>query len=116
MEKAKAQSAELKRVIYWGSTASDALETLMSKPGYENFTACDTAADDVCLIAFTSGTTGEPKGTMHFHRDMLATCDSYGRHVLRANAEDRFIGSPPLAFTFGLGGLVLFPMRVGAAG
>jgi 2-aminobenzoate-CoA ligase len=69
----------------------------------------------VCLIAFTSGTTGEPKGTMHFHRDMLATCDSYGRHVLRAEARDRFIGSPPLAFTFGLGGLVLFPLRVGAA-
>src|SRR5262245_5394410 len=52
---------------------------------------------------------------MHFHRDMLATCDSYGRHVLRAEARDRFIGSPPLAFTFGLGGLVLFPLRVGAA-
>src|SRR5436305_1404300 len=75
----------------------------------------DTASDDVCLIAFTSGTTGEPKGTMHFHRDILATCDSYGRHVLRAEATDRFIGSPPLAFTFGLGGLVLFPLRVGAA-
>src|SRR5207247_8280056 len=52
---------------------------------------------------------------MHFHRDILATCDSYGRHVLRANAQDRFIGSPPLAFTFGLGGLVLFPLRIGAA-
>ena len=87
----------------------------MQKPGYEHFTACDTASDDVCLIGFTSGTTGEPKGTMHFHRDMLATCDSYGRHVLRAQAADRFIGSPPLAFTFGLGGLVLFPLRVGAS-
>ena len=52
---------------------------------------------------------------MHFHRDMLATCDSYGRHVLRPTADDRFIGSPPLAFTFGLGGLVLFPLRVGAS-
>ena len=71
--------------------------------------------DDVCLIGFTSGTTGEPKGTMHFHRDMLATCDSYGRHVLRAEPSDRFIGSPPLAFTFGLGGLVLFPLRIGAS-
>ena len=87
----------------------------MRKPGYENFTACDTASDDVCLIGFTSGTTGEPKGTMHFHRDMLATCDSYGRYVLRPQATDRFIGSPPLAFTFGLGGLVLFPLRVGAS-
>ena len=68
----------------------------------------------MCLIAFTSGTTGVPKGTMHFHRDMLAICDSFGKHVLRAVLEDRFIGSPPIAFTFGLGGLVLFPLRVGA--
>jgi 2-aminobenzoate-CoA ligase len=115
MEKARSAAPGLERIVYWGSGAPDALETLMAKPGYETFTACDTASDDVCLIGFTSGTTGEPKGTMHFHRDMLATCDSYGRHVLRADASDRFIGSPPLAFTFGLGGLVLFPLRVGAA-
>jgi 2-aminobenzoate-CoA ligase len=115
MEKARAQAPILERVVYWAGESTDDLEALMAKPGYENFSACDTAADDVCLIAFTSGTTGEPKGTIHFHRDMLATCDSYGRHVLRAKAHDRFIGSPPLAFTFGLGGLVLFPMRVGAA-
>ena len=115
MEKAKAQSSDLKRIVYWGSMAPDALETLMAKPGYEHFVACDTAADDVCLIAFTSGTTGEPKGTMHFHRDMLAICDSYARHVLQANASDRFTGSPPLAFTFGVGGLVLFPLHIGAS-
>ena len=115
MEKARPLAGELERVVYWGSGTPDALEALMAKPGYEHFTACDTASDDVCLIAFTSGTTGEPKGTMHFHRDMLATCDSYGRHVLRAQATDRFMGSPPLAFTFGLGGLVLFPLHVGAA-
>jgi 2-aminobenzoate-CoA ligase len=115
MEKARPLAGELERVVYWGSGAPDALEALMAKPGYETFAACDTASDDVCLIAFTSGTTGEPKGTMHFHRDMLATCDSYGRHVLRADARDRFMGSPPLAFTFGLGGLVLFPLHVGAA-
>jgi 2-aminobenzoate-CoA ligase len=115
MEKAKAQCPELARVVYWGRESADSLETLMAQPGYERFTACDTANDDVCLIAFTSGTTGEPKGTMHFHRDILATCDTYGRHVLRPEASDRFIGSPPLAFTFGLGGLVLFPFRVGAA-
>jgi 2-aminobenzoate-CoA ligase len=95
--------------------APDALETLMMKPGYDKFTACDTSSDDVCLIAFTSGTTGEPKGTMHFHRDMLAICDSYAKHVLRAEPTDRFTGSPPLAFTFGLGGLVLFPLRIGAS-
>jgi 2-aminobenzoate-CoA ligase len=115
MEKARGAAPGLARAVYWGSGAPDALEALMAKPGYESFAACETASDDVCLIGFTSGTTGEPKGTMHFHRDMLATCDSYGRHVLRADASDRFIGSPPLAFTFGLGGLVLFPLRVGAA-
>jgi len=115
MEKARPLAGDLERVVYWGSGAPDALEALMARPGYETFAPCDTASDDVCLIAFTSGTTGEPKGTMHFHRDMLATCDSYGRHVLRAQATDRFMGSPPLAFTFGLGGLVLFPLHVGAA-
>src|SRR5216684_4612018 len=115
MEKARTLAPDLERVVYWGSGAPNALEALMATPGYESFTACDTASDDVCLIGFTSGTTGEPKGTMHFHRDILATCDSYGRHVLRADASDRFIGSPPLAFTFGLGGLVLFPLRVGAS-
>jgi 2-aminobenzoate-CoA ligase len=115
MEKARPLAPDLRRVVYWGGDASDALEMLMGKSGYDRFTACDTASDDVCLIGFTSGTTGEPKGTMHFHRDVLATCDSYGRHVLRAGADDRFIGSPPLAFTFGLGGLVLFPLRVGAS-
>ncbi|WP_431281698.1 AMP-binding protein [Humitalea sp. 24SJ18S-53] len=80
----------------------------------DSFAACDTSADDVCLIGFTSGTTGEPKGTMHFHRDMLAICDAYSAQVLKPLPSDRFIGSPPLAFTFGLGGLVLFPFRVGA--
>jgi 2-aminobenzoate-CoA ligase len=115
MEKAKAVAPDLKRIVYWGEGRNDGLEAMMQQPGYEQFSACDTAADDVCLIGFTSGTTGEPKGTMHFHRDMLAICDSYARHVLRAEPSDRFIGSPPLAFTFGLGGLVLFPLRIGAS-
>lgn len=112
MEKAKAAADGLS-VTYWGE--GGALEALMAQPGYERFEAVDTAQDDVCLIGFTSGTTGEPKGTMHFHRDLLAICDAYSRHVLRPSAADRFIGSPPLAFTFGLGGLVLFPLRVGAS-
>jgi len=115
MEKARALAPMLAQVVYWGSGAGDSLEDLMTKPGYEHFEACDTASDDVCLIAFTSGTTGVPKGTMHFHRDMLAICDTFGKYVLRAGRDDRFIGSPPIAFTFGLGGLVLFPLRVGAA-
>ena len=81
-------------------------------PSFENV---DTAADDVALIAFTSGTTGKPKGTMHFHRDVLAICDCFPRSMLKPAADDVFIGSPPFAFTFGLGGLLLFPMRFGAS-
>jgi 2-aminobenzoate-CoA ligase len=115
MEKARPLAPALERVVYWGSGGADSLETLMAQPRYESFTACDTASDDVCLIAFTSGTTGVPKGTMHFHRDMLAICDTFGKNVLCASPDDRFIGSPPIAFTFGLGGLVLFPLRIGAA-
>ncbi len=115
MEKTRPLAPVLERVVYWGSGKADSLETLMATPGYERFEACDTASDDVCLIAFTSGTTGVPKGTMHFHRDMLAICDTFGKYVLRATRDDRFIGSPPIAFTFGLGGLVLFPLRIGAA-
>ena len=84
-----------------------------SKPA--TFRNVDTSADDVALIAFTSGTTGEGKGTMHFHRDVLAICDCFPKYVLQATADDVFCGSPPFAFTFGLGGLVLFPMRIGAS-
>jgi 2-aminobenzoate-CoA ligase len=79
------------------------------------FAPVDTAAGDVCLISFTSGTTGIPKGTMHFHRDVLAICDCFPPHTLGSRPDDVFIGTPPLAFTFGLGGLLLFPLRVGAA-
>lgn len=102
-------------VLVFDDPAPDALEARMSRHGAP-FAAAGTAADDVCLISFTSGTTGIPKGTMHFHRDLLAICDCFPRHILRAQANDVFIGTPPLAFTFGLGGLLLFPLRVGAAG
>ncbi len=114
MERARTLAADLQRVVYWGSGGPDGLEALMAEAS-SDFEAVDTAADDVCLIAFTSGTTGEPKGTMHVHRDLLAVCDSYGANVLAAGPADRFIGSPPLAFTFGLGGIVLFPLRIGAS-
>ena len=80
-----------------------------------DFPPAPTRADDLCLIAFTSGTTGEPKGTMHVHRDMLAICDGYAAQVLRARPDDVFIGTAPLAFTFGLGAVVLFPLRIGAS-
>jgi len=79
------------------------------------FTAVDTGRDDVALLGFTSGTTGDAKATMHFHRDLLIIADSYAREVLDVQPEDIFIGSPPLAFTFGLGGLAIFPLRFGAA-
>ncbi|MFN6953206.1 MAG: AMP-binding protein [Acetobacteraceae bacterium] len=110
MDKAREASSDLKHLVTWGD--GDLEARCAAQPA--GFAPCDTAADDVCLIGFTSGTSGEPKGTMHFHRDLLAICDSYGRHVLKPEPTDRFIGSPPLAFTFGLGGLVLFPFRVGA--
>lgn len=78
------------------------------------FDAVETFQDDVALIGFTSGSTGEPKGTMHFHRDLLIIADGYAREVLGVTPEDVFVGSPPLAFTFGLGGLAIFPLRFGA--
>ncbi len=111
----QAMTARGGRVVCWGADDdADSLDArLRAKPAH--FEAHDTAADDVALIAFTSGTTGEGKGTMHFHRDVLAICDCFPRHVLRPEPDDVFCGTPPLAFTFGLGGLVLFPARVGAS-
>ncbi len=79
-----------------------------------SFDPCDTAADDVSLIAFTSGTTGQPKGCVHFHRDVLAIADTFSRSIVQPEADDVFAGSPPLAFTFGLGGLLIFPLRAAA--
>ena len=79
------------------------------------FEAVKTGRDDVALLGFTSGTTGEPKATMHFHRDLLMIADAYAKEVLDVQPDDIFVGSPPLAFTFGLGGLAIFPLRFGAA-
>ncbi len=94
--------------------APDSLETCMVKKA-EHFETVVTAAQDVAIIAFTSGTTGTPKATMHYHRDLIATCETYGAEVLRPRQDDLFCGSPPLGFTFGLGGLLLFPLYAGAA-
>jgi 2-aminobenzoate-CoA ligase len=102
------------RTLYFGGSGGDDLEARMAaKP--KHFENVATAAEDVALIAFTSGTTGKPKAAMHYHRDILATCETFGRYVLESRADDIFCGSPPLAFTFGLGGLLLFPLHAGAA-
>ncbi|RYF59519.1 MAG: 2-aminobenzoate-CoA ligase [Comamonadaceae bacterium] len=104
---------DLQQVRYFNDDGPDALDTLCAQKSPE-FAVCATAADDVCLIAFTSGTTGMPKGCMHFHRDVLAMCDLFPRHVIGIHRDDVVCGTPPLAFTFGLGGLLCFPLRVGA--
>jgi len=108
------RSQFLKRAIYFHVEGAESLEARMAgKP--KTFDTVDTAADDVCLIAFTSGTTGPAKGCMHFHRDIMAIGDTFNRYVLRPGKDDIFTGSPPIAFTFGMGALVTFPMQVGAA-
>ncbi|MGW6659573.1 AMP-binding protein [Rhodococcus sp. NPDC055024] len=100
-------------VVDFGGPESGLANKISGKP--TSFANVDTAADDVVLLATTSGTTGVPKATMHFHRDVLAIADTFSRHILQPTSDDIFIGSPPIAFTFGLGGLVVFPMRVGAS-
>jgi 2-aminobenzoate-CoA ligase len=105
----------LEKVINFDGTANHDAEldrVALSKP--VKFDAVKTGRDDVALLGFTSGTTGEPKGTMHFHRDLLIIADGYAREVLGVTPDDVFVGSPPLAFTFGLGGLAIFPLRFGA--
>ncbi|MER5929417.1 AMP-binding protein [Streptomyces sp. NPDC002054] len=103
------------RITPYGGDGPEDLLRLADKHRSRPFPAVDTSADDVALIAFTSGTTGRPKGCMHFHRDVLAVADTFSREVLRPRPDDVFAGSPPLGFTFGLGGLVVFPLRAGAS-
>lgn len=109
-------SSYLRSVVGFDGTSNHDAELdrlALEKP--VQFDAVDTAQDDVALLGFTSGTTGSPKATMHFHRDLLIIADGYAREVLGVTPEDIFVGSPPLAFTFGLGGLAIFPLRFGAA-
>ena len=103
---AQAACPSLRTIMYYGDAEFET--RLADKP--DGFAAVDTAADDPALIAFTSGTTGIPKGCIHAHRDVMAMCEVFPRHCLRPDASDVFIGTPPLAFTFGLGGLLCFPM------
>ena len=106
----------LEQVVGFDGTANHDAELdriALTKP--VRFEAVATGRDDVALLAFTSGTTGVPKATMHFHRDLLVIADGYAKEVLGVTPDDVFVGSPPLAFTFGLGGLAIFPLRFGAA-
>ncbi|NGQ89742.1 AMP-binding protein [Rhodobacter sp. HX-7-19] len=110
------ESAFLHTVIGFDGTANhDAELDRIALRKSVRFTPPPTGRDDVALLGFTSGTTGEPKATMHFHRDLLIIADGYAREVLGVTPDDVFVGSPPLAFTFGLGGLAIFPLRFGAA-
>ncbi len=104
----------LRAISYWYDDSPDSLDTLALRQPL-TFGNAPTAAEDVALIAFTSGTTGKPKGTMHFHRDVVAMCDCFPRSILRVHKDDVFCGTPPIAFTFGLGGMLCFPMRFGAS-
>jgi 2-aminobenzoate-CoA ligase len=111
---AQAQCPDLRHVLLFNDGTPGSLDARAAgKPA--TFADVDTALEDPCLIAFTSGTTGQPKGTVHFHRDVMAMCDCFPRSTLRTSRDDVFCGTPPLAFTFGLGGMLCFPMRAGAS-
>jgi 2-aminobenzoate-CoA ligase len=115
LEAAQQQTASsMQRVICFNSEGVQDLGQLCASKSGE-FAACPTLATDIAMMAFTSGTTGLPKAAVHLHRDLLAACECWPRHVLKAQPTDIIIGSPPLAFTFGLGGLLLFPMWAGAS-
>lgn len=105
------------RVFNTGDAAVNATDSMeaLARHASDQATPCPTSADDIALLAFTSGTTGSPKAAVHTHRDVLAACETWPRHVLRATPDDIVMGSPPLAFTFGLGGLLVFPMWAGAS-
>ena len=103
----------LTTVHYGGDGPDDLTARCAAKDGA--FTPVDTAADDVAMLASTSGTTGQPKVAMHFHRDVLATADTFSKYLIRPRPDDVFTGTPPLGFTYGLGGLLLFPLRAGAS-
>jgi len=115
MEACAAGNSKLKRIMGFDGTSNHEAELdqlALEKP--VKFDCIETSQDDVALLGFTSGSTGVPKATMHFHRDLLIIADGYAKEVLGVTPEDVFVGSPPLAFTFGLGGLAIFPLRFGA--
>lgn len=115
LESARQERPALKTVVAFNAPADPQALEARAAGKAAGFRPCPTAADDIALLAFTSGTTGKPKAAVHTHRDVLAACEAWPRHVLRATPEDTVVGSPPLAFTFGLGGLLVFPMWAGAS-
>ena len=112
---AKAQTATLKTIVPFNLMSDAGSMAALTSHKDGDFKPCLTSADDVALMAFTSGTTGTPKAVVHTHRDVLAACQAWPRYVLEATPDDIVMGSPPLAFTFGLGGLLLFPFAAGAS-
>jgi 2-aminobenzoate-CoA ligase len=113
LELARGEAPALRSVLFFHQDGPEGLEArLAGKPA--DFSNVDTSAEDVAILAFTSGTTGKPKGTLHFHRDLLAACRCFPPYILRPSPDDVFCGTPPLAFTFGLGGILLFPLSIGA--
>ena len=112
---AKSQTDTLTTIVPFNLMNEPGSLAVLSAQKDGSFKLCLTAADDIALMAFTSGTTGKPKAVVHTHRDVLAACHAWPRHVLGATPDDIVMGSPPLAFTFGLGGLLLFPLAAGAS-
>ncbi|HEX7888917.1 MAG TPA: AMP-binding protein [Ramlibacter sp.] len=115
LELARRERPVLQTVVPFNAPTEPGSLAVRSAQKEGGFSACPTAADDIAMLAFTSGTTGQPKAAVHTHRDILAACEAWPRHVLKATPEDIVVGTPPLAFTFGLGGLLVFPMWAGAS-
>ena len=117
LELAQARYPVLRRIVAFNSADASATTSMEAMAARKSgrVAACPTAGSDIALLAFTSGTTGKPKAPVHTHRDVIAACETWPRHVLRATPDDIVMGSPPLAFTFGLGGLLIFPMWAGAS-
>ena len=115
LDRARLDWPVLRTVVAFGAAGDTGVQPADNGNNAKPVVACPTAADDIALLAFTSGTTGKPKAAIHTHRDVLAACETWPRHVLRPTPDDIVVGSPPLAFTFGLGGLLIFPMWAGAS-
>ena len=115
LQLAQKQCPTLKTIVPFNRMTEPGSLAVLAAQKDGNFKPCATSADDIALMAFTSGTTGKPKAAVHTHRDVMAACEAWPRHVLKATPDDIVMGSPPLAFTYGLGGMLIFPMWAGAS-